>query len=218
MKHLPALRVAILHPAVTKIAGLRQRSMSDNRKPTAEVVYDRERGSTVPLKSVVSESSLGMNPIGGTIAAAKQFGWKDVWAQMRQCKDAKVGTLVGTDALGNRYYENKNEQFGRDRWVVYNTKDIHMDYDPALVPAEWHGWLHHSTDSTPADLIATHGDVLYAKAPQTFSKEKMTGRDVNYNNPGKLVGGKVRGDGYTSKSGSVRPPFQRWDPNAEMAA
>ncbi len=23
-----------------------------------------------------------------------------------------------------------------DRWVVYNTKDIHMDYDPALVPAE----------------------------------------------------------------------------------
>ena len=39
-----------------QIAGLRQRSMSDNRKPTAEVVYDRERGSTVPLKSVVSES------------------------------------------------------------------------------------------------------------------------------------------------------------------
>ena len=24
------------------------------------------------------------------------------------------------------------------------------------------------------------------------------GRDVNYNNPGKLVGGKVRGDGYDS--------------------
>jgi hypothetical protein len=23
-----------------------------------------------------------------------------------------------------------------DRWVVYNTKDIHMDYDPALIPAE----------------------------------------------------------------------------------
>ena len=27
----------------------------------------------------------------------------------------KVGTLVGTDALGNRYYENKSEQVGRDR-------------------------------------------------------------------------------------------------------
>ena len=84
-------------------------------------------------------------------AICLQFGWKDVWAQMRQCKDAKVylppsllpsfylslalylplslyrsrslshcnsyeqvGTLVGTDALGNRYYENKNEQFGRE--------------------------------------------------------------------------------------------------------
>ena len=38
------------------------------------------------------------------------------------------------------------------RWVVYNTKDIQMDYDPAAVPAQWHGWLHHSTDSVPTDL------------------------------------------------------------------
>jgi len=30
-------------------------------------------------------------------------------------KKKKVGTLVGTDALGNRYYENKSEQVGRDR-------------------------------------------------------------------------------------------------------
>jgi len=28
---------------------------------------------------------------------------------------------------------------------------------------------------------------------------------LQYKNPGKLMGGKVRGDGYTSKSGSVRP-------------
>jgi len=55
-------------------------------------------------------------------------------------------------------------------------------------------------------------------APHTYSKAKMTGRDVSYHNPGKLMGGKVRGDGYTSKSGSVRPPFEKWDPNAKPRA
>lgn len=42
-------------------------------------------------------------------------GWGDVWKQLRQCKESKVGRLVGTDRFGNRYYENKLEQFNRDR-------------------------------------------------------------------------------------------------------
>jgi len=194
--------------AVAKVAG-NQRCMSTDGSVDHTRKMDRV--------SIVAESSLGMNPITGTLAAMRQFGSMDVWKQMRQCKDAKVGTLVGTDDLGNRYFENKNEQFGRDRWVVYNTKDIHMDYDPAAVPSQWHGWLHHTTDSKPEDLIAKHGSVLF-DAPHTYSKAKMTGRDVTYKNPGKLMGGAVRGDGYTSKSGSVRPPFEKWDPNAEMGA
>ena len=79
----------------------------------------------------------GGNIFTGTMKVIKEYGASDVWKQMRQCKEAKVGTLVGTDELGNRYYENKNEQFGRDRWVVYNTSDIQMDYDPAAVSAQW---------------------------------------------------------------------------------
>lgn len=79
----------------------------------------------------------GGNIFTGTMKVIKEYGASDVWRQMRQCKEAKVGTLVGTDELGNRYYENKNEQFGRDRWVVYNTSDIQMDYDPAAVSAQW---------------------------------------------------------------------------------
>jgi len=187
-----------VRPIASKIAGrpAQQRAMSikEDRAPKSEALG-------------------GGNIFTGTMKVIKEYGASDVWRQMRQCKEAKVGTLVGTDELGNRYYENKNEQFGRDRWVVYNTSDIQMDYDPAAVSAQWHGWLHHSTDRVPEDLKKTHGDVIF-DAPQTYSKAKMTGRDVTYNNPGKLMGGKVRGDGYTSKSGSVRPPFQKWDPNA----
>ena len=43
-------------------------------------------------------------------------GAMDVWKQLRQCKDMKMGTLVGEDEHGNRYFENKDEQFGRDRY------------------------------------------------------------------------------------------------------
>ncbi len=44
-------------------------------------------------------------------------GLRDMWMQMRQCKDVKIGELVGVDEHGNRYYENKLEQCGKDRYV-----------------------------------------------------------------------------------------------------
>lgn len=31
----------------------------------------------------------------------------------------RPGTLVGTDKLGNKYYENKSYFYGRNRWVEY---------------------------------------------------------------------------------------------------
>jgi NADH dehydrogenase (ubiquinone) 1 alpha subcomplex subunit 12 len=34
---------------------------------------------------------------------------------------------------------------GRHRWVEYAEKGR---YNASQVPAEWHGWLHHITDST----------------------------------------------------------------------
>src|SRR5690349_15745757 len=53
------------------------------------------------------------------------------------------GQLVGTDALGNRYYQERNPR-GEDargrptrRWVLYNG-----EVEASKVPAEWHGWLH----------------------------------------------------------------------------
>ena len=55
------------------------------------------------------------------------------------------GRLVGNDAFGNRYYLEKSQRRGHlraRRWVVYAGEK-----DASAVPAEWHGWLHHTIDT-----------------------------------------------------------------------
>eukprot|EP00088_Acartia_fossae_P023590 TRINITY_DN24586_c0_g3_i1.p1 TRINITY_DN24586_c0_g3~~TRINITY_DN24586_c0_g3_i1.p1 ORF type:complete len:143 (-),score=38.09 TRINITY_DN24586_c0_g3_i1:113-541(-) len=64
--------------------------------------------------------------------------------------DLKEGKLMGEDQLGNKYYQNDQYFYGRNRWVVYNPKH-NVDYDASMVPAEWYGWLHYKTDKTPAE-------------------------------------------------------------------
>lgn len=88
----------------------------------------------------------------------------------------KIGTLVGTDEMGNRYYENnlyfygkyifsKNYTWfcifikynkyiisGRNRWVEYNDK-VWLNYDASQIPAEWYGWIHYKTDLLPFNVI-----------------------------------------------------------------
>ena len=61
---------------------------------------------------------------------------------------ARRGVAVGEDAFGNRYYEardNRDSYDGRKRrWVIYQGYA-----DASKVPAEWHGWLHHTFDEPP---------------------------------------------------------------------
>ena len=56
------------------------------------------------------------------------------------------GELVGTDAEGNRYFQDKRLVPGmrRKRWVMYNGVA-----EASRVPPEWHGWLHGSFDGVP---------------------------------------------------------------------
>ena len=54
-----------------------------------------------------------------------------------------TGSKVGQDEFGNRYFTNKK---GR-RWVIY--KGIS---EASKVPAEWHRWLHKTTDAIPQDV------------------------------------------------------------------
>jgi NADH:ubiquinone oxidoreductase subunit len=60
------------------------------------------------------------------------------------------GMLVGTDALGNRYFRSAGAgQWGREpRWVIYNGPD-----EASMVPAEWHGWLHHRAVEPPTERL-----------------------------------------------------------------
>ncbi|MGC9270513.1 NADH:ubiquinone oxidoreductase subunit NDUFA12 [Acidiphilium sp.] len=56
------------------------------------------------------------------------------------------GLAVGQDSLGNRYFEERHptRPDGRARrWVIYAGRAR----DASLVPAEWHAWLHFTTDA-----------------------------------------------------------------------
>ncbi|THD20706.1 NADH dehydrogenase [ubiquinone] 1 alpha subcomplex subunit 12, partial [Fasciola hepatica] len=76
--------------------------------------------------------------------------------------ELKWGKHIGTDYLGNKYYENNKYFMGRNRWVVYGNR-FGWDYEGSQVPPEWyvhlllennpsrHRWLHHMTDENPAD-------------------------------------------------------------------
>src|SRR3569832_2448408 len=62
----------------------------------------------------------------------------------------RFGQKVGTDGLGNVYFESKKQLGGTTRrWVIYAGAN-----DASRVPPEWFGWLHHQTDTVPADLPA----------------------------------------------------------------
>lgn len=88
--------------------------------------------------------------------------------------ELKIGTLVGTDEMGNRYYENnlyfygnilivnyinfknymkiKKLISGRNRWVEYH-ESVGLNYDASQIPAEWYGWIHYKTDLLPCNVI-----------------------------------------------------------------
>lgn len=54
---------------------------------------------------------------------------------------------MGSDAAGNRYYENRVDYpFGQHRWV--EPGDIN-NFDSSSIPPEWHGWMTSMNDVTP---------------------------------------------------------------------
>ena len=60
------------------------------------------------------------------------------------------GRLVGRDAFGNRYYEERRARRGlrrRRRWVAYARA-----VEASMVPPEWHAWLHYTTEEPLSDL------------------------------------------------------------------
>jgi NADH:ubiquinone oxidoreductase subunit len=53
---------------------------------------------------------------------------------------------IGGDEFGNEYFQNKSGK----RFVVYNGEP-----EPSKIPAEWHGWIHYTSNNAPVE-INTH--------------------------------------------------------------
>ncbi|MCZ4343420.1 NADH:ubiquinone oxidoreductase subunit NDUFA12 [Sphingomonadaceae bacterium G21617-S1] len=104
------------------------------------------------------------------------------------------GTRIGEDALGNVYFEGGKATDGRPRrWVIYAGAN-----DASRVPAEWHGWLHHSTDLTPDQLPSPRGW-------QKPAVPNLTGTVGAYRPLGALEKGGVRA--------AATGDYEAWSPN-----
>jgi NADH:ubiquinone oxidoreductase subunit len=59
------------------------------------------------------------------------------------------GRVVGQDAQGNVYYDEKRPRKGlrARRWVIYAGSEV----EASRVPPEWHAWLHYTTDAPLSD-------------------------------------------------------------------
>ena len=114
-------------------------------------------------------------------------GPKDMLRQLYHYDYIKTGTLVGTDRLGNKYFENLDEQHGRHRWVEYNTDLGHRE--PTRIQPEWHGWMHHMTDAPPTTPSAKRGMKTAQETHVPFESEHEGGGDrVDMRiNPGVVV-------------------------------
>ena len=105
-----------------------------------------------------------------------------------------TGELVGQDRFGNRYYCGKARKgYSRQqRWVMYRGRD-----EASKVPAEWHAWLHHTTDKPLSETDR--------KPWQREHAPNLTGTRAAYRPPGSVLGG-----GQRARSvGDYEP----WTPN-----
>ena len=58
-------------------------------------------------------------------------------------------TFIGSDDLGNRYFEEKKISRGEKnrRFVLYKGNE-----EASKVPALWHAWLHYMSDIVPTNI------------------------------------------------------------------
>ena len=71
---------------------------------------------------------------------------------------------VGRDVFGNRYYEERRARSGKSprRYVRYNGM-----VEASKVPADWHGWLHHTEPSPPPESGYARHDWQHDHQPNT---------------------------------------------------
>lgn len=105
-------------------------------------------------------------------------------------------TKVGSDSLGNVYWEGGKDPNGIPRrWVMYSGSN-----DASRVPPEWFSWLHHQIDAAPDQALP---------APRVWEKTaepNQTGTALAYRPPGALEAG-----GRRARSTG---DYEAWTPDA----
>ncbi len=106
------------------------------------------------------------------------------------------GKKIGVDHLGNTYFEGKARvgYKNKRRWVLYKDEP-----EASSVPPEWHGWLHHQTDTVPAKTQKS-----FRRPWQTPHQPNLTGTNQAYHPPGHALKGGAR-DKATGD-------YQAWSP------
>ena len=104
------------------------------------------------------------------------------------------GKLVGKDSFGNTYYEENGTKAGpKRRWVIYNGTA-----EASRVPAEWHGWMHHTFEQPPTEKP------FEIKSWEKEHVPNLTGTSHAYHPPGSL-----HGDGDLPR---VTGDYEAWQP------
>ena len=101
------------------------------------------------------------------------------------------GKEVGRDQFGNRYFRDKGGRRVHEdslrterRWVVYDG-----EVEASRVPADWHAWLHHTSDDIPPP------GGLPKRPWQKEHVPNMTGTAAAYRPSGHTLAGGVRAKG-----------------------
>ena len=105
------------------------------------------------------------------------------------------GAKVGTDSLGNAYFESRKPIAGVvRRWVIYNGSN-----DASRVPPEWHGWLHGTVDGPPDEALPPPR--VWQKPPA----HNLTGTPEAYRPAGALDAG--------GRRAAATGDYEAWRPN-----
>ena len=149
------------------------------------------------------------------VKAVKTLGPREMLRQLYHYDYIKMGTLVGVDRLGNKYFENLEEQHGRHRWVEYNT-EIGSHREASRIQPEWHGWMHHMTDNTPMTPSTKRGMIINGGTHVPFPTEHQGSETVEHDiNPGALTPRGYKIPGIFGKSDAMRRVFLDFDGKSE---
>ena len=101
-----------------------------------------------------------------------------------------TSTKVGEDEFGNQYFQSKKD---KKRFVIYRGIA-----EPSKIPANWHGWIHYTTNQTPVGFDTNR------HAWQKHHLPNLTGTPNSYAPQGHLNKGGLRN--------KVSSDYQSWSP------